>query len=147
MALADMLLLGFFFLLCQSEYAHTSNPDAAPFHLCDMHLFINNRRLHPYHCTIADLRHVNYIGLELTTQKNGVQGEIVGLGLTGYPIWCPIKALINRVIHLCAHNVPITTPLYSYHSDHWHHIDTTMLTALISAFVRCHGPAVCQSRH
>jgi hypothetical protein len=75
------------------------------------------------------------------------RGEIVGLGLTGHPIWCPIKALINRVIHLCAHNVPITTPLYSYHSDHWRHIDTTMLTALISAFVRRHGPAVCQSRH
>lgn len=67
MALADMLLLGFFFLLCQSEYAHTSNPDAAPFRLCDMHLFINNRQLHPYHCTIADLRRVHYIGLEFTT--------------------------------------------------------------------------------
>jgi hypothetical protein len=89
MALANMLLLGFFFLLCQGEYAHTSNPDAAPFHLCDMHLFINNRQLHPYHCTIADLRHVNYIGLEFTTQKNGVQGRDCGSGSHRTPYLVP----------------------------------------------------------
>ncbi len=29
--MADMLLLGFYFLLCPGEHAHTQNPDACPF--------------------------------------------------------------------------------------------------------------------
>jgi hypothetical protein len=137
--LADMLLLGFFFLLRPGEYAHTSNPDASPFRLCDTHLFINNRRLHPDRCTVPDLRRVNYIGLEFTTQKNGVRGEIVGLGLTGHPLWCPVRALINRVTHLVSHKAPLTTPLYSYHSDTWRYIDTTMLTAALRTTVYATG--------
>jgi hypothetical protein len=34
--IADMLLLGFFFLLRPGEYAYTDNPDTAPFRLCDI---------------------------------------------------------------------------------------------------------------
>jgi hypothetical protein len=37
-AIADMLLLGFFFLLRPGEYAKTQNPDSCPFRLCDIHL-------------------------------------------------------------------------------------------------------------
>jgi len=79
-AIADMLLLGFFFLLRPGEYAHTTNPDAAPFRLQDTHILINDRRLNHLQCTEADLLAVNYIALEFTTQKNGVRGERVGLG-------------------------------------------------------------------
>jgi hypothetical protein len=42
-AIAQMLLLGFFFLLHPGEYAHTMNEDAAPFHICDVHLITHNR--------------------------------------------------------------------------------------------------------
>jgi len=45
--IADMLLLGFFFLLRPGEYAYTDNANAAPFRICDTHLMINNRCLHP----------------------------------------------------------------------------------------------------
>jgi len=41
-ALADMLLLGFYFLLRPGEYAYTTNPDATPFRLQDVHLLIHN---------------------------------------------------------------------------------------------------------
>jgi hypothetical protein len=90
-----MLLLGFFFLLRPGEYAYTDNPDAAPFRLCDIHLLIHNRRIHPLSSTITELRQVNYVALEFTTQKNGVRGELVGLGRTGHPIHCPVHALIT----------------------------------------------------
>jgi hypothetical protein len=50
-AMADMLLLGFFFLLRPGEYAFTDNPEADPFRLCDIHLLIQDRRLHPYEAT------------------------------------------------------------------------------------------------
>jgi hypothetical protein len=51
LATADMLLLGFFFLLRPGEYAYTDNKNAAPFRLCDIHILINNRRLDPYTAT------------------------------------------------------------------------------------------------
>jgi len=93
-ALADMLMLGFFFLLQPGEYTHTTNPEASPFRLRDTHLLIHNRRIFPYQCTAADLQHMNYIALEFTSQKNGIRGELVGLGRTGHPTWCPVRVLI-----------------------------------------------------
>jgi hypothetical protein len=94
-----MLLLGFYFLLRPGEYAYTTNPDAAPFRLCDVHLLIHNRRLDIHTAQLDELPQVNYVALEFTTQKNGVRGEMVGLGLAGHPIWCPVKAIIRRVTH------------------------------------------------
>lgn len=139
LAVADMLMLGFFFLLWPGEYAHTTNPDAAPFRLRDTHLLINNRRIFPYQCTVADLHHVNYIALEFTTQKNGVRGELVGLGRIGHPTWCPVQALIHRVTHLCTHHAPLDTPLYSYFSDQWRYVDTNMLTSSLRHTITAHG--------
>jgi hypothetical protein len=126
--IADMLLLGFFFLLRPGEYAHTDNPDAAPFRLCDVHLLIHNRRIHPYQASEQAFLRVTYIALEFTRQKNGIRGEMVGLCRTGHPLHCPVIALLNRVRHLRTHNAPLTTPLYTYHDTTWHSINTTTLT-------------------
>jgi hypothetical protein len=123
-----MLLLGFFFLLRPGEYAFTPNLDAAPFRLCDAHLLLNNRRIHPYTGSDHDLRNVNYIALKFTRQKNGVRGELVGLGCTDHPLHCPVLALLNRICHLRAYNAPLTNPLYAYHDTAWNSIDTTILT-------------------
>jgi hypothetical protein len=130
-AIADMLLLGFYFLLRPGEYAYTTNPDAAPFRLCDVHLLIHNRRLDIHTAQLDELPQVNYVALEFTTQKNGVRGEMVGLGLAGHPIWCPVKAIIRRVTHLKQFNAPPTTPLYSFFETHWRRIDTTILTTYL----------------
>jgi hypothetical protein len=62
-AIADVILLGFFFLLCLGEYDHTSNPDAAPFWLCNVHIFIQNSHLNHYTCSEAELQAVSYIAL------------------------------------------------------------------------------------
>ena len=114
-AIADMLLLGFYFLLRPGEYAYTDNPDAAPFRICDVHLLINNRRIPYATATQPILAQVNFVALEFTTQKNGVRGELVGLGLSGHPTYCPVKALLRHVIHLKTYNAPPTTPLYSFY--------------------------------
>jgi hypothetical protein len=127
-ALADMLLLGFYFLLRPGEYARTSNPDASPFRICDVHLMINDRCLHPYHANDAELSRVNFVGLEFTNQKNGVRGEIVGLGKSGHHTWYPVLAILNRIRHLRAHAAPLTSPIYLYYSGTWRYIDTTALT-------------------
>jgi len=41
-AIADMITLGFFFLLRPGEYAATINPESSPFRLCNVHLFYLN---------------------------------------------------------------------------------------------------------
>jgi hypothetical protein len=86
--LADMLILGFFFLLRPGEYAATDNPDSTPFLFQDVHLLFNARRLHPFTASDAELHQVNFIALEFTNQKNGVHGELIGLGRSGHPRWC-----------------------------------------------------------
>jgi hypothetical protein len=126
--IADMLLLGFFFLLRPGKYAYTPNPDADPFRLQDVHLLIFNHRLHPNTATEQELLAVNYIALEFTTQKNGVRGELVGLGRTGHHTHCPVIALTNRNRHLCTHRAPLHTPLYYYYDTGWNRIDTSNLT-------------------
>jgi len=126
-----MLLLGFYFLLRPGEYAYTDNPDAAPFRLCDVHLLIHNRRIHYAQATPQELTRVNYVALEFTTQKNGVRGELVGLGLSGHPVWCPVKTLVRRVSHLKSFNAPPTTPIYSYFRQRWQRIDTSLLTTYL----------------
>jgi hypothetical protein len=78
-AIADMLLLGFFFLLCPGEYAYTDNEDASPFRFCDIHIMINDRHLMHYTAPEADLAQVNFVALEFTNQKNGVRGELVAV--------------------------------------------------------------------
>jgi hypothetical protein len=127
-AVADMLLLGFFFLLRPGEYAWTENPEAAPFRLCDVHLIRGTQRLNPYTATETELRSVTAVALEFAHQKNGVRGELVGLNRSGDPRWCPVLAAINRVLHLRLHGAPAHTPIYSYyHQGTWHSITASLL--------------------
>jgi hypothetical protein len=113
-AIAQMIILGFFFLLRPGEYAHTSNPDASPFRLCDVHIMANNVTLNPLTCIELQLDTATHVALEFTTQKNGVRGELVGLGRSGHPTFCPVLAIINRVKHLRLHQAHPTTPLFQY---------------------------------
>jgi hypothetical protein len=69
------------------------------------------------------------VALEITTQKNGVRGELVGLSQSGHPLLCPVLAIIHRIRHLCLNRAPLTTPLYTYKdSPRWSSINTTTLT-------------------
>ena len=52
-----------------------------------------------------------FVSLTFTDQKNGVRGEVIGLGRSGDPYLCPVKAIVRRVLHLWSHNVPPHTPL------------------------------------
>jgi len=128
-AIAHMLILGFFFLLRPGEYAHTTNERAAPFRLCDVHLIVHNRRLDPITCAEEDLYLTTYVALEFTTQKNGVRGELVGLGRSGHPVLCPVVAMTARILHLRLHCATPTTPIYFVRTaTQWQPIQTNTLT-------------------
>ena len=139
-ALADMLILGFFFLLRPGEYAATDNPDSTPFRFKDVHLLINARRLNPYTATDGELNQVNFLALEFTNQKNGVRGELIGLGRSGHPRWCPVYAIISRIRHLRAHNAAPQTPIYQYYNHSWHSVTSTMLTNQLRIAITALGP-------
>lgn len=140
--IADMLLLGFYFLLRPGEYAHTDNPDSTPFRLCDVHLLRGPMRLNTYTASEADLRSATHVALEFTHQKNGVQGELIGLGRSGDPQWCPVLAVINRVLHFRTHRAPRDTPLYSYFATGaWHVIRSSVLTQHLRAAAQAMGAA------
>jgi hypothetical protein len=139
-ALVDMLILGFFFLLRSGEYAATDNPDSTPFRFQDVHLLINARRLHPFTASDAELHQVNFIALEFTNQKNGVRGELIGLGRSGHPQWCPVYAILSRIHHLRARNAPLHTPLHQYFNNSWHSITSEVLTNQLRIAVTALGP-------
>jgi hypothetical protein len=101
--ISHMFILGFFSLLRPGEYAHTNNPEAAPFRICNAHLITNNQRLDLLTCSNVDLTVTAYVGLEFTTQKNGVRGELVGLGRSGHHIFCPVITMIEQIQHLHLH--------------------------------------------
>jgi hypothetical protein len=98
--MADMLTLGFFFLLRPGEYASTTNPDSTPVRLQDIHLWCHNTKLAHLQCPITKLHSATFACLEFTNQKNGVQGKLIGLSRSGNPAFCPVSALITRIIHL-----------------------------------------------
>jgi hypothetical protein len=127
-AIADMLVLGFFFLLHPGEYVCTYNDEASPFRYCDVHLMIDNRRLNHFTCQAASFNMVNFVALEFTNQKNGVRGELVGQSTSGHPTWCPVHAIIGRIEHLRLNNASPTTPLYAYRTNSWQSVTTTILT-------------------
>ena len=109
--ITDMLLLGFYFLLHPREYAFIDNPDASPFHYCDVHLLIHTRCLNHYTCPDTELQRVFYIALEFTNQKNGIRGELVGLGKSGHPTWCPVHSSLTE-FDTCDNTTP--RPLHLY---------------------------------
>jgi len=141
-ATADMLLLGFFFLLRPGEYAASSNPDSAPFRLQDVHILYHQSRLDIYHATEHQLHLATAVALEFTTQKNGVRGELVGLGRSGHPQLCPVRAAVNRALHLRLHRAPQHTPIYSFFDGHrWRSVDAPKLTATLRAAATAVGAA------
>jgi hypothetical protein len=139
--IADMITLGFFFLQRPGEYAYTANPESALFRLQDIHLMVNNRRLNHLTCPDAHLDAATFIGLEFTRQKNGVRGEIIGLGRSGSPSFCPVQAVINRVRHLRLQHAAADTPLYRYHHQlQWDSLSTSTLTTALRQTVDVMGP-------
>jgi len=130
-ALGDMIALGFFFLLRPGEYAATNNPESSPFRLCDIHLMHNNIRLTPQQIMAGHIS--TFVALEFTTQKNGVRGELIGLGPSGHRDFCPVAAVHSRVLHLLRHNAPPTTPIYTYKD---HNTDFVITSSQITSALR-----------
>ena len=111
-ATADMIALAFFYLLRPGEYTGTRT-ESTPFRLCDVQLFQGSARLNLPTASDAALLSATFASLTFTTQKNGVKGEVIGLGHSGNPEFSPTVCLARRIIHLRQHNSLTNTPLAS----------------------------------
>jgi hypothetical protein len=110
-AIADMIIIAFFFLLRPGEYTDSPSSDTTPFTLGDVQLFIGPRRLNIATASDAELLQARSASLTFTTQKNGVPNEVIKLGRSGDNFCCPTLAIVRRVIHLRSNHAPPSTPL------------------------------------
>jgi hypothetical protein len=131
-AIADMLLLGFYFMLRPGEYAQTKSKEASPFRFKHVHLFAGRRRINQFTAPPHQLSAATSVALEFDRQKNGVRGEVITLSRSGHRTICPVMAAIARVKHLKQYQASPDTPLYSYWANSsWEDIVSQDLTTAL----------------
>ena len=113
LACADMICLAFFFLLRPGEYTGTVS-STQPFQLRDVRFRLGDLPLNPATADPDHLLTASFVTLEFTTQKSGVRGEVIGLGCSGDPHFCPVRAAARRFLHLRTAGAPPTQPLASF---------------------------------
>jgi hypothetical protein len=114
MAVSDMIVIAFFFLLRPGEYTGTISDDAA-FRLQDVGLYIHGRKLDLFAASDAELKISTSASYTFTTQKNGNRNEKVFQGLSGDPWCCPVKATVRRVLLHRRHKATSVTPLSAFY--------------------------------
>ena len=82
------------------------------------------------------------MSLTFTDQKNGVRGEVIGLGRSGNPNLCPVNALVRRILHLRQRNAAPNTPLSRVHNGtRWVKVTPSMITKALRDAVTYLSPA------
>jgi hypothetical protein len=90
LAVADMIVVAFLFLLRPGEYTVTTSNDA-PFHLQDVNLYIGGRKLDSATASLVELHAATSVSYKFTTQKNGICDEKLVQGRSGSGLCCPSK--------------------------------------------------------
>ena len=139
---ADMTCIGLYYLCRPGEYAVSSNASlSTPFRLADVELFVGQTRLNLASAPEEHLRAATYSILVFTNQKNTVRGEKIGHGRSGHPDFCPVLAIVRRVLHLRQHGADITTPLHSYyHRSIRRDLQVKSVTTLLKKAAAQYGP-------
>ena len=141
LATADLATIGFFFLLRPGEHTHPPAASAnQPFRLRDVTFQLGNQSYPAATAELAHIRHATFAILTFTTQKNAVEGEIVGHARSGHAGTCPVAALLRRVLHLRAHHAPPIATLNTVYitATTTRHVTSTILTATL----RCSAAAL-----
>ena len=139
---ADMICIGLYYLCRPGEYAVSSSDTlSTPFRLADVELFIGQTRLNFASAPDQDLLAATYAVLIFTNQKNTVRGEKIGHGRSGHAEFCPVLAIVRRVLHLRQHGADPTTPLHSYYQRGARHdVHVRSVTTLLRKATAQYGP-------
>ena len=141
-AIMNMICMAFFFLCRPGEYTAPTH-DNTPFRLCDVTFYIGLRRILAPDASPDDLARATFVCLTFTTQKNGVRGEVIGLGLSGDPFTCPVLAIARQVSHLLQHDASPTTPLCTFYSNNRaHYVTPSDISITLRASVKALGSSI-----
>ena len=141
-ATADMITLGFFFLLRPGEYTNTPS-ESTPFRLCDVILSEGQNRIDWCTATTEEIRRATHVKLVFTTQKNGVRNEVICNGRSGDSQFCPTLAAIRRILHLKQHQASNTSPLACYYTGtKWRSVSATEISTTLKHAVTIFGPSL-----
>jgi hypothetical protein len=111
-AVADVAIIGFFFLLRPGEHTKSSpSADSAPFCLQDVTFKIGATIVPADTGPIDQLQYATFVMLRFSRQKNGTENEVIGHARSGHLTTCPVHALIRRCLHLRQHHASPRTPL------------------------------------
>ena len=91
-----MITIAFFLLLCPGKYTNRKS-DNTTFTLSNVHMFIGNRRLDLVNSSDVKLDQSQSASLTFTTQKNGVNNEVVHMVLSCHHYICVVKAINCRM--------------------------------------------------
>ena len=122
------------------EYTATPS-ETTPFHLADVQLSSGGVYLDIFTAPDAALDAATFVSLTFTNQKNSVRGEVLALGRSGNPAFCPVLAVVRRVKHLRAHGALPETPL-SVYFEHgkWRRVSPSNITTILRTAVLALGP-------
>ena len=133
--IADMITLGFFFLLRAGEYARgPGGVDTPPFLMKHVQLFVGSCPIDFSTCSDEEFSYVTKASLEFHSKRNSRGKLIISLPMSGDPQWCPVLTLANRIRHLRQQNGSPETPLSAYQNGStWINITTSMITTHLRA--------------
>jgi hypothetical protein len=94
MAISDMIMISFFFLLQPGEYMGTVSDDAA-FKLQYVGLYVQGRKLDLSSASVTELKAATSASYTFTRQKNGNHNEKLVQGLISNPWCCPVKTTVR----------------------------------------------------
>ena len=118
--IADLIWIGFFWLLWSGEYLLTATGQA-PFLLQDVYLKATGKVYQADTIPLRLLTHITDVSLKFNEQKNQIKGEIIWLLRSRHPLRCPVQSVTRWVKHLRWHSAPPPTPLYSYYKGNTIH--------------------------
>jgi hypothetical protein len=115
----DLIIIAYYFLMRPGEYCTTSGEDAShPFHTDEVEFWRGSTMIDPATATDNALLTATFCILQFTDQKNANRGEKVGHATSGDNMFCPVRALARRVIHLRRNNAPVHTPIHCYYEQY-----------------------------
>ena len=144
-ATADLLIVGFFYLLRPGEHCFNADNNK-PFRLRDVSFRIPDVCPPTQNAATVDLSlldRATHVLLTFTNQKNGRKGEAVTHGTTPDPMLCPLRAVARRVTHLRRNAAPADTPLHTVIAPSGNRrIGATHLSTALRQSCRAIGPSL-----
>ena len=135
-AVADVAILGFFFMLRPGEHTvSTATADTTPFTLADVTFKVGATIVPATSGPLDLIQLATFVTLRFTRQKNGTENEIIGHARSNHLTTCPVLAVVRRCLHLRHYHAPDNTALCTVFATNCppRHVTAAILTTHLRA--------------